>query len=88
MTVFNSNTGVYEIVNVEGYLSDNSYVSENAKLGVENFANYGNGFAQTVVEENEETGIIFYIVPILMIFIIFAGVEVYISYRRNKNSEQ
>ena len=87
MTLYNSNTGVYEIVNVSEYLSAESVVSENEKLGIKDFSKYENGFASSKTDIGDEKGIIFYIIPVLLIFVVAAGVEVYVSYRRNKNSQ-
>ena len=87
MTLYNEFAGVYEIANEEEYLTDNDYKSENEKLGVTDFSKYGNGFASATVDKGQEHGIIFYIVPVLMILAIAAGVEIYVAYRRSNNSE-
>ena len=86
MTLYNSNTGVYEIVNVVEYLSQESFVTENEKLGVKNFSDYSNGYASAVVDAREEKGLIFYIIPVALIFAIAAGIEIYIGNKKRRNS--
>ena len=87
MTLYNSNTGVYEIVNVVEYLSQENFVTENEKLGVKDFSDYSNGYASATIDVKQERGLIFYIIPVALIFAIAAGVEVYISYKKRRNSE-
>ena len=86
MTLYNCNTGVYEIINVSEYLSSESFVSENAKLGVKDFSEFENGFATSKKDASDENGIIFYVIPVLLIFVVAAGVELYVSYRRSKKN--
>ena len=85
ITIYNADTEVYEIVNVEEYLSQNVYISENEKLGIENFSQYSNGYASSKSEIGQENGIILYIIPILMIVGIAGAVVVYVRVKEHNN---
>ncbi len=87
MTLYNSNTGNYEIVNVNEYLSEDVYVTENEKLGIDNFSKYSNGYATSKVDVGQERGLIFYIIPVVLVLLIAGGVEVYIKCKERNKGE-
>ncbi len=86
MTVYNNETGVYEIVSVAEYLTEDAYVSENHRLGVKDLSVKANasGYAVSTVDVNKERGIVIYIIPILMILAITGGIIIYVK-RREKH---
>lgn len=82
--VFNMSTGTYEILDMDKFLTDSSYVSENARLGVTDFSAYG-GYATEVkndTDKEQKKGIALYI---LAAFAILAGVGGGIYYKKKNN---
>lgn len=69
ITIYNKETGVYEIVYVEDYLTDPAYVSENVRLGVTNLAATANvsGYALSNKDKNNQRGIVMYLVAAILI---------------------
>ena len=84
MTVYNNETGVYEIVSVAEYLTKDAYISENQKLGIKDLSQHVSGYAQSKVDVNQERGILMYIIPILIIFGIAAGIVIYVKRKERK----
>lgn len=84
MTVYNNETGVYEIVSVAEYLTKDAYISENHKLGIKDLSQHVSGYAQSKVDVNQERGIFMYIVPILIIFGIAGGIVIYVKRKERK----
>ena len=84
MTVYNNETGVYEIVSVAEYLTKDAYISENQKLGIKDLSQHVSGYAQSKVDVNQERGLLMYIVPILIIFGIAAGIVIYVKRKERK----
>ncbi len=84
MTVYNNETGVYEIVSVAEYLTKDAYISENQKLGIKDLSQHVSGYAQSKVDVNQERGILMYIIPILIIFSIAAGIIIYVKRKERK----
>ena len=84
MTVYNNETGVYEIVSVAEYLTEDAYISENHKLGIKDLSQHVSGYAQSKVDVNQERGIFMYIIPILIIFSIAGGIVIYVKRKERK----
>ena len=84
MTVYNNETGVYEIVSVAEYLTEDAYISENHKLGIKDLSQHVSGYAQSKVDVNQERGIFMYIIPILIIFGIAGGIVIYVKRKERK----
>ena len=84
MTVYNNETGVYEIISVVDYLTVDAYISENHKFGVKDLSKQVSGYAQSTVDVNQERGIIMYIVPIFIIFGIAGIIVLYVKRKERK----
>ena len=84
MTVYNNETGVYEIVSVADYLTVDAYISENHKLGVKDLSKQVSGYAQATVDVNQERGIIMYVIPIFIIFGIAGVIVLYVKRKERK----
>ena len=84
MTVYNNETGVYEIVSVAEYLTKDAYISENQKLGIKDLSQHVSGYAQSKVDVNQERGILMYIIPILIIFSIAGGIIIYVKRKERR----
>ncbi len=84
MTVYNNETGVYEIVSVAEYLTKDAYISENQKLGIKDLSQHVSGYAQSKVDVNQERGILMYIIPILIIFSIAGGIVIYVKRKERR----
>ena len=81
MTIYNSETGMYEIVSVDKYLTDESYVSENARLGISNLPK-SSGYAVAKVDKTQEGGILIYVIAVTLIVLLTGGVIVYTRRKR------
>ena len=87
MTVYNNETGVYEIVSVAEYLTEDAYISENHRLGVKDLSQHvSSGYAVSTIDESQERGIFIYIIPIFIIFAIAGGIFIYV--KRNERKTQ
>lgn len=87
MTIYNNETGVYEIVSIAEYLTEDAYISENHKLGVTDLAKeVSSGYAVSKVDVNQERGIVIYIIPILIIFGIAGAIVIYVKRKERKAS--
>ena len=84
MTVYNNETGVYEIVSVADYLTVDAYISENYNLGIKDLSKQVSGYAQATVDVNQERGIIMYVIPILIIFGIAGIIVIYVKRKERK----
>lgn len=85
MTVYNNETGVYEIVSIAEYLTEDAYISENHKLGIKDLSQQvSSGYAVSKVDVNQERGIVMYIVPILIIFGIAGAIVIYVKRKERK----
>ena len=84
MTVYNNETGVYEIISVVDYLTVDAYISENHNLGIKDLSKQVSGYAQATVDVNQERGIIMYIVPIFIIFGIAGVIVLYVKRKERK----
>lgn len=82
--VYNQSTGTYEIIDLDKFLTDSSYVSENARLGVSDFAAYGGYATEVKNDTDKETkrGLALYI---LAAFAVLAGVGGGIYYKKKNN---
>ena len=86
MTVYNNETGVYEIVSVAKYLTEDAYYSENHSMGIKDLSKeVASGYAVSTMDVNQERGIIIYIIPICIIFGIVGGIVVYFK-RKERNA--
>ncbi len=83
MTVYNPQTGRYEIVSVDKYLTDVSYVSENERLGVSDLPK-SSGYAVAKVDKTQEGGMLIYIVAASAIILLTLGVAVYMGRKHKK----
>lgn len=87
MTIYNNETGVYEIVSVAEYLTEDAYISENHRLGVKDLSQHvSSGYAVSTIDESQERGIIIYIIPVLIIFALVGGIVIYV--KRNERKTQ
>lgn len=85
MTVYNNETGVYEIVSVAEYLTKDAYISENHKLGIKDLSKeVSSGYAVSTIDVNQERGIIIYIIPIFIIFGIAGAIIIYVKRKERK----
>ncbi len=85
MTVYNNETGVYEIVSVAEYLTKDAYISENHKLGIKDLSKeVSSGYAVSTIDVNQERGIIMYIIPIFIIFGIAGAIIIYVKRKERK----
>lgn len=85
MTVYNNETGVYEIVSVAEYLTEDAYISENHKMGIKDLSKeVSSGYAVSKVDVNQERGIVIYIIPILIIFGIAGAIIIYVKRKERK----
>ena len=89
MAVYNSETGSYELVVIERYLTDNTYQSENARLGIEQLAQVvsggaASGYADATVDNSQQNGVRIYIAAIALIAVIGAGVLLILR-KKSKN---
>lgn len=81
MTVYNNETGVYEIVSVAKYLTEDAYYSENHSMGIKDLSKeVASGYAVSTMDVNQERGII-----ICIIFGIVGGIVVYFK-RKERNA--
>lgn len=85
MTVYNNETGVYEIVNIAKYLTEDAYISENHSLGVQDLSKYASGYAQSKMDVNQERGIFIYIIPVIIILGITGAIVVYVRKKERKS---
>ena len=76
MTVYNNETGMYEIVATSKYLSDESYQSENARLGITDLPK-SSGYAVAQVDKSQKNGLAIYVMAAALIMLLIAGVLVY-----------
>lgn len=82
MTVYNPQTGLYEIVSVDRYLTDEYYVSENERLGIEDLPG-NSGFAESsLVDRSQENGIVMYILAAGLVVLLISGVVLYARKKR------
>ena len=84
MTVYNNETGVYEIVSVADYLTVEAYISENHNLGIKDLSKQVSGYAKATVDVNQERGIVMYVIPILIIFGIVGIIVIYVKRKERK----
>lgn len=83
MVVFNSETGMYEIVSVADYLTNDRYISENARVGVADLTKSSgdNGYAVSKTDKSQQRGIRIYILAIALIAALTGGVVVFMRKR-------
>lgn len=85
MAVYNNETGVYEIVCVAEYLTEDAYISENHKMGIKDLSKeVSSGYAVSKVDVNQERGIVMYIISILIIFGIAGAIVIYVKRKEHK----
>ena len=85
MTVYNNETGVYEIVSVAKYLTEDAYVSENHTMGIKDLSKeISSGYAVSKVDVNQERGLIMYIIPICIIFGIAGAIVIYVKRKERR----
>ena len=85
MAVYNNETGVYEIVSVAEYLTEDAYISENHKMGIKDLSKeVSSGYAVSKVDVNQERGIVMYIISILIIFGIAGAIVIYVKRKEHK----
>jgi len=84
MLVFNAGTGTYELLDIDRFMSDATYVSENARLGVKDFSAYG-GYAtekKQDTDEKQKRGMWLYI---LAVIVLLSGIGGGIYYKKKHN---
>ncbi|MBR1390845.1 MAG: hypothetical protein IJ567_05260 [Lachnospiraceae bacterium] len=83
MVVFNSETGMYEIVSVTDYLTNDRYISENERVGVSDLTKSSgdNGYAVSKTDKSQQRGIRIYILAIALIAALTGGVVVFMRKR-------
>jgi len=82
--VYNQSTGTYELIDLDKFLNEPSYVSENARLGIKDFSAYG-GYATEVkqdTDEKQKKGLILYIIAALALL---GGIGGGIYYKKKHN---
>jgi len=61
VTVYNMETGTYEIIDKTQYFTNKNYYSENVSLNIKNLSNVYNGFAEKEPEKKQADGLGLYI---------------------------
>ncbi|MCI5620129.1 MAG: hypothetical protein MR355_00970 [Lachnospiraceae bacterium] len=88
ITVYNAETGMYEIVNVEKYLTEENYLSENTRLGISNLpaATGGatGGYAASKIDKSQEQGIIIYALAMAAVVLLLASGGVVFAVRKKR----
>jgi len=82
--VFNMSTGTYEIIDVNKFISDPTYTTENARLGVKDFSAYGGYATETKndTEKEQKRGIALYILAVMALL---GGIGGGIYYKKKHN---
>jgi hypothetical protein len=84
MVMYNPETGIYEIVDENQFLSDPSYVSENARLGITNIAAFS-GYAENEAKTTGTNGLLMYML-IAMLALVGAGGLILVVDKKKKAS--
>ena len=85
MVMYNPETGIYEIVNEDQFLSDASYVSENARLGVTNIAAFS-GYAENESKTSSSNGLMMYMLIAMLALVGAGGLILVVDNKRKKAS--
>ena len=74
---------MYEIVRVEDYLTNDRYISENARVGVADLTKSSgdNGYAVSRTDKSQQRGIRIYILAIALIAALTGGVVIFLRKR-------
>lgn len=80
MTVYNQSTGTYEIIDMDKFMTDSGYESENARLSIKDFSVYGGYITDSKpTDEENKKGIALYVLASLALL---AGIGGAIYYRK------
>lgn len=88
ITVYNSSTGTYEIVNIDQYLKEKTYVSENVRLGEKDLAllvSGDSGYANAKVNRSDEEGAMIYVIAISIVVILLGGLILVPVFQRKRS---
>ena len=80
MTVYNQSTGTYEIIDMDKFMTDSGYESENARLSIKDFSVYGGYITDSKpTDEENKKGMALYVLASLALL---AGIGGAIYYRK------
>ncbi|MBO4679552.1 MAG: hypothetical protein J5626_07765 [Lachnospiraceae bacterium] len=78
LTVYNQSTGTYEIIDIDKFMTDSGYESENVRLSVKDFSIYGGYVTDNrPVDEENKKGITLYVLASIALLAVIGGAVCY-----------